>query len=103
MRLRFAAAVLLLTVSAVAQEEDEPPADPCKHADELAQTILELQEQVAMLVEDAKPICKQKALAKECAWRKVEIDGYLRQIKEIDAERKQAQKACAAQKKKPAP
>jgi chromosome segregation ATPase len=98
MRWNLAGVVLLCVSPALADTPPDPPADPCKQVAELEQSITDLAEQIAFLVEDAKPICAQKELAKECARRQVEIAGMMRAIKELQAERKQAKAACAATK-----
>lgn len=83
------AAALLLAGPAAAD-------DPCAEAAELREQIELLAAQTQFMIDDAKPVCAEKALTRECARRRVEIAGFLRQLKELNAQRHKAEAACAA-------
>lgn len=99
--LLLAAAGLMLAVPAAA-EDDSKPADPCAEAAELRQEIEDLAAQIQGMVDEAKPICARKResrwAADECSKRQVEIDGFMRSLKELNAKRKAAEASCAKQK-----
>lgn len=94
----LAAAGLMLSVPAAA-EDDEPAKDPCAEAADLREQIQELAAQVQQMIDDAKPICAKRKqshwAADECARRQVEIEGFLRSLKELNAARKAAEAKCA--------
>lgn len=72
---------------------------PCERYEELGRHVLELQEAMLVVIQEAKPVCAERALKRECARYRVEIAGFARQIKEVEAERAAAKKACVASKK----
>jgi hypothetical protein len=95
----LALALVLAPLPARADADDGLPDEPCARADELARRIVDVQEAELVVIDEAKPVCAQKALAKRCAWYKVEIAGYERQLKELTADRKAAKKACEASRR----
>jgi hypothetical protein len=97
----LAVGALLLTAAATARadEADGLPDEPCARAAALAERIVGAQEAELVVIAEAKPVCAERALAKRCAWYRVEIAGYERQIRELTADRKTAQRACAASRR----
>jgi hypothetical protein len=75
-----------------------PAAAECPEADELAEQIEQQAATVQMLIDAARPVCAEKALARECAHRRVEIAEQLQMLRDLQAQRKAALKRCAAQR-----
>lgn len=92
--------VILLALSGASPLLEGYSGEPCKRAHELEEQITLLGDQVGVLIEEAKPICARKResawAANECTRRLVEIDGFTKQIRELQAERKKALAECAA-------
>jgi hypothetical protein len=91
----------MLAAPAIAEDK---PAEPCAEAAELREQIELLAAQVQEMTEAMKPICARRKqsqwAANECARRQIELEGFLRSLKELNEERKAAEAAC--QKQKPA-
>jgi hypothetical protein len=57
-----------------------------------------LAEHTQNAIDQAKPVCAEKALARDCARLRVEINRMIAALKELNAERKAAAHACKASK-----
>jgi len=70
-------------------------AGDCPKADELGLQLLALQWAMLVVIDEARPVCAEPALKRACARYRVEIAGFARQLREVEAERAAARLACS--------
>lgn len=89
--------VLVLTVLLVllfAQWARSEPTEPCARADYLAGEIEDGLELIEELIAMAKPVCAERALARECARQRIEIRARIAEVMQLRVQQRKAAEQC---------
>ena len=89
---RISFLLVLLTVSRLRAE----PTEPCARAEYLANEVADGLAIIDELIEMARPVCAEKALARDCARQRIEIRARITEVKQLEAMQRKAALQCKA-------
>lgn len=73
------------------------PTEPCARAEYLAGEVADGLQIIDELIEMARPVCAEKALARECARQRIEIRERIAEVKQLQAQQTKSAAQCKAQ------
>lgn len=69
---------------------------PCERAEFLAEQVADGLALIDELIEMARPVCAERALARDCARQRIEIRARIAEVKQVEAMRRLAASKCKA-------
>lgn len=90
------ALVIALFVLAFAAWARSEPTEPCARADYLAGEIQDGLDLIEELIAMAKPVCADRALARECARQRIEIQARIAEVLQLKEQWRKAAERCRA-------